>query len=154
MDTPQTSFFLNEERGKMTPCQRTSSYLPLEVMSIQVRSNDQIKGIKTNDFEVKLSAYVDDTYFFTLDIRFILAVLDTRKTFQEFSSLKLNLQKCEACCIGAAKGKSDTPINCNWINIKHHNIVALGVFNSYNCSFAEKQKRTTYMGSQRFNSSW
>ena len=38
--------------------------LALEVMLIQVRSNDQTEGIKINDFEVKLSAYADDTYFF------------------------------------------------------------------------------------------
>ena len=87
--------------------------LALEVMSFQVRSNEQIEGTEINDFEVKLSAYADDTYFFALDIRSLLAVLDTCKTFQEFSSLKLNLEICQACWIGAAKDKSDTPINCN-----------------------------------------
>ena len=108
------------------------------IMLFQVRSNEQIEGIKINDFEVKLAAYADDTYFFTLDIRSLLAVLNTCKTFQELSSLKLNLEKCQACWIGAAKDKSDTPINCNWININHHKVVTLGVFNSYNCSLAEK----------------
>ena len=96
--------------------------LALEVMLFQVRSNEQIEGIKINDFEVKLSAYVDDTYFFALDIRSLLAVLNTYKTFQEFSSLKLNLEKCQACWIGTAKDKPDTPINCNWININHHKV--------------------------------
>ena len=67
-------------------------------MLIQVRSNDQIEGTKINDSEVKLSAYADDTYFFALDIRSLLAVLDTCKTFQEFSSLKLNPEKCQDWC--------------------------------------------------------
>ena len=98
-------------------------------MLFEVRSNEQIEGIKINDFEVKLSAYAD-TYFFTLDIQSLLVVLDTCKTFQEFSSLKLNPEKCQACWIGAAKDDSDTPINCNWININHHKVVTLGVFNS------------------------
>ena len=62
--------------------------LTLEVMLFQVRSDELIEGIKINDLEVKLSAYADDTYFFTLDIWSLLAVLDTCKTFQEFSSLK------------------------------------------------------------------
>ena len=66
-------------------------------MLIHLRSNDQIEGIKINDSEVELSAYADDTYFFTLDILSLLAVLDTCKTFQEFSSLKFNLEKCQAC---------------------------------------------------------
>ena len=59
-------------------------------------ASEQIEGIKINDFEVELSAYADNTYFFALDIRSLLAVLDTYKTFQEFSSLKLNLEKCQA----------------------------------------------------------
>ena len=111
--------------------------LALEDLLFQVRSNEQIEGIKINDFEVKLSAYADDTYFFALDIRSLLAVLNTCKTFREFSSLKLNLEKCQACWIGAAKDKSDTPINCNWININHHKVVTSGVFNSNNYSLAE-----------------
>ena len=112
--------------------------LVLEVMLIQVRSNDQIKGIKINDFEVKLSAYADDTYFFALDIWSLLAILDKCKTFQEFSSLKLCLEKCQACWIGAAKDKSDTPINSSWITINHYKVVTLGVFNSYYCFLAGK----------------
>ena len=112
--------------------------LTSEVMLIQVRGNDRIEGIKINDLKLKLSTYADDTYFFALDIRFLLAALDTCKTFQEFSSLKLNLEKCQPCWVGAAKDKSNTPINCNWININHRKVVTLGVFNSYNCSPAEK----------------
>ena len=60
-------------------------------------ASKQIEGIKINDFEIKLSAYANDTYFFALDIQSLLAVLDTCKTFQEFSSLKLNLEKCQVC---------------------------------------------------------
>ena len=62
-----------------------SAYLfivALEVMLFQVRSNEQIEGIKINDFEVKLAAYADDTYFFTLDIRSLLAVLIHVKHFR------------------------------------------------------------------------
>ena len=81
-------------------------------MLFQMRSYEQIEGIAINDFEVKLSAYAD---VFALDIRSLLAELDTCKTFQKLSSLKLNLEKCQACWIGAAKDKSDIPINRNWI---------------------------------------
>ena len=63
--------------------------LALAVMLIQVRSsNEQIEGIKINGFDVKLSAYADGIRFFSLDIRSLLAVLDTCNTFQEFSLLK------------------------------------------------------------------
>ena len=80
MDTRQAIFHSNVKRGKGTPCRRTSSYL--EVALFQVRSNEQIEGIKINDLEVKLSAYADDTYFFALNIHSLLAVLNTCKTFQ------------------------------------------------------------------------
>ena len=38
--------------------------LALEVMLFQLRSNEQIEGIKINDFKVKLAAYADDTNLF------------------------------------------------------------------------------------------
>ena len=56
--------------------------LTSEVLLIQVRSDDQIVGIKINDFEVKLSAYADDTYFFVLDIQSLLAVVIHVKHFR------------------------------------------------------------------------
>ena len=40
----------------------------------------------------------------------------TCHTFEQFSSLKLNLEKSEACWIGSARGKQDKPVYCNWIN--------------------------------------
>ena len=107
-------------------------------MLFQVRSNEQIEGIKINDFEVKLAAYADDTYFFTLDIRSLLAVLNTCKTFQEFSSLKLNLEKCQSCWLVQLKTNLIHQLIVTGSNIKHHKVVTLGVFNSYNCSLAEK----------------
>ena len=59
-------------------------------------------------------------------------------TFEEFSSLKLNLDKCQACWIGSAKSKLDTPIDCNWVNIEKDIILTLGIFNSYDQSLADK----------------
>ena len=96
-------FPLNHGMWQGDPLSAYLLRLALAVMFFQVRSNKQIEGIKINDFEVQLSAYSDDAYFFALDIRSLLAVLDTCKTFQEFSSLKLNLEKCQACWSGAAK---------------------------------------------------
>ena len=73
--------------------------LAFGVMLIHVRSNDQIEGIKINDFEVKLSAYADDTYFFALDIWSLLVVLDRCRTFQEFCSLKLERRSASETAI-------------------------------------------------------
>ena len=48
----------------------------LEVMFIQVRSNVDIAGVKIGGHSVKLSAYADDTYFFTLDINSLRHILN------------------------------------------------------------------------------
>ena len=37
-------------------------------MFIEVRSDVNIAGVKIGGHSVKLSAYADDTYFFTLDV--------------------------------------------------------------------------------------
>ena len=65
-----------------------------------------MKGININDFQVKPSAYADDTYFFALDIQSRMALLNTCKIFLKFSSLKFNLEKCQACWIGATSQKA------------------------------------------------
>ena len=40
--------------------------LALEIMFIQIRNNDQIKGLKIDDKIIKVSVYADDTYFLHL----------------------------------------------------------------------------------------
>ena len=67
--------------------------LALEIMFIQIRNNDQIKGLKINDNIIKFSAYADDTYFIALDVPSLYQVFIVCNTFEEFSSLKLNLDK-------------------------------------------------------------
>ena len=47
--------------------------LALEIMFIQIRDNDQIKGLKIDDSVIKLSAYAEDTYFIALDTPIISA---------------------------------------------------------------------------------
>ena len=92
--------------------------LALEIMFIQIRNNGQIKGLKIDDNIIKLSVYADDTYFIALDASSFQQVFIICNTFEEFSSLKLNLDKCQACWIGSAKSTLDTPIDCNWVNIE------------------------------------
>ena len=58
--------------------------------------------------------------------------------FEEFSSLKLNLDRCQACWIGSAKSKLDRPIDCNWVNIEKDKLLTLGIFDSYDQSLADK----------------
>ena len=66
--------------------------LALEVMFIEVRNNVDIVGVKIGGHFVKLSAYADDTFFFTLDINSFRLILNTCDKFEEYSSLKLSVK--------------------------------------------------------------
>ena len=105
--------------------------MALEILLIQIRENADIKGIIINETEIKLSAYADDGSFFVTDIHSLQAIFFICNQFREFSSLKLNLEKSEACWIGKAKGREDKPIDCHWINLYNDKIRILGVYNSY-----------------------
>ena len=65
-------------------------------------------------------------------------ILNTCDKFEEYSSLKLSVEKCQACWIGSAKGTQDAPINCNWIKLVEDKVLTLGVHMSYDVTLAEK----------------
>ena len=65
-------------------------------------------------------------------------ILQTCATFQTFSSLKLDVEKCEACWIGAEKDNPAKPVNCKWVNIASEAIRTLGIYNSFDTDLVEK----------------
>ena len=65
--------------------------LALKIMFIQIRNNDQMKGLNVDDSIIKLSAYADDIYFIALDVPSFQQVFIICNTFEEFSSLKFNI---------------------------------------------------------------
>ena len=65
------------------------------------------------------------------DVNSLRLVFQTCSTFQLCSSLKLNLEKSEACWIGNKMGSYEMPINCKWVNIKRNTMRTLRAFNSY-----------------------
>ena len=97
---------------------------------IQIRENKEVKGIRICDNEIKLSAYADDADFLTSDVSSLETIFQTCATFQLYSSLKLNLEKSEACWIGHRMGSDERPTNCRWVDIKCSVIRTLGIFNS------------------------
>ena len=116
--------------------------LCLETLFIQIRDNESIIIIiiiiNINTYQIKLSAYADDAKFLASDAVSLELILQTCATFQTFSSLKLNVEKCEACWIGAKKDNPAKPINCKWVNIASEAIRTLGIYNSYDTDLAEK----------------
>ena len=62
-------------------------------------------------------------------------IFKTCEISQQFSSLKLNLDQSHACWTGVTKAKSETPINCPWVNLQMDKIVT---YCSYDLLLAEK----------------
>ena len=60
------------------------------------------------------------------------------KGFELFSSLKMNVEKCEACWIGNLKSKADKPVQCKWISLKNNTIKILGTHFSYDKILGKK----------------
>ena len=112
--------------------------LCVESLFIQIREDKNIKGIVISDHEIKLSAYADDADFLTPDVKSLQTILQTCITFQLYSSLKLSLDKSEACWIDTKREAKEGPINCQWVNTNCSVIHTLGIFNSYDTDLMEK----------------
>ena len=133
-----TGYFYLERGTRQGDPKNCLFILALEILFIQIRDNHHIKGIMIDGQEIKLSAYADDENFLTTNVQSLNLIFNTCETFEQFSSLKLNLEKSETCWIGSAKGKADKPINCRWIDLNTDKIRTLGVYNSYDIDLADK----------------
>ena len=113
--------------------------LALETLLIQIRSDPSIKGFRIKHIEIKLSAYADDATFFVKDSQSLQRILKLMKEFRVFSSLMINVEKCEASCIGRAKNRTSKPVKCKWTSLTKSCIKILGIHFSYNKALAEKE---------------
>ena len=140
MDDGHSTGYFSLTRGTRQgdPLSAYPFILRVETLFSQIRENPDIKGIRIGTEEIKLSAYADDADFLTHDVKSLELIFHTCKTFQSFSSLKLNLEKSEAFWIGAKRGSNETPTNCKWININCNAIHSLGIFNSYDTDLEDK----------------
>ena len=112
--------------------------LAIEVLFIHVRDSELARGIPVIDKEIKLDACADDGRFFLKDLQSLYTILDIMEEFGTFSSLKLNLQKSEACWIGASRFNTNTSTNCIWVNLVNDKIRILGTYISYNRQLADQ----------------
>ena len=92
-----------------------------EVLSMMVKNNHEIKGIKVNNSEYCLSQYADDTVIF-LDGSpdSMYATFKVLESFANISGLKVNIDKTNSVWIGANKGRNDkicADLRVNWVGI-------------------------------------
>ena len=71
--------------------------LVLEILCIQIRADENIKGFKIDNIQILLSAFADDTTFIIKDIHSVNRILKHMKVYEVFSPLRVNVDKSEAC---------------------------------------------------------
>ena len=69
--------------------------LGLEILFITLRSDENIKGFKIENSELKLTAYADDASYFVRDKKSAEALLGKIGDFSKISGLEVNLTKSE-----------------------------------------------------------
>ena len=128
-----TDYFpLHRGRRQRDPLSLYLFILVLEILLIHVKCNTDILGFTIEDISLKLSAYADDAYYFLKDTASLQVLFQLFSNFEEFSSLKVNVDKCAACWRGASKFNTDKPSGCNWVSLTNGSIRVLGNFISYN----------------------
>ena len=85
-----------------------------EILSIRIRNNKNIKGIKIDNVELKFSQYADDASAFLDGSKTSLEeTLQELETFADISGLKTNSDKTQVVWIGAKKYSTDS-IKTRW----------------------------------------
>ncbi len=73
-------------------------------MGILIRKNKDIKGIKKNNIEYKLTQYADDTNLFTLyNAQSLNSIIYTFNEIQKHTGLKINYEKTSIYRIGSIR---------------------------------------------------
>ena len=100
--------------------------------------SNRVKRLTVKNVELKLSCYADDWYFMVKTVDPIKKVLRYFEIYSIYSSIKVNLEKCEACWLGRAKFRDDKPIACKWTVLNNDCIRILGPFFSYDAVLSQK----------------
>ena len=100
MNNGNSTGYFPPERGTRQgdPLSAYLFILCVETLFIQIRENEEVKGIRIGDNEIKLSAYADDADFLTSNVSLLETIFQTCAASQLYSSLKR--EKSETCWIG------------------------------------------------------
>ena len=88
-----------------------------EILAIQIRNNNEIRGIKVRDKEYKLTLYADDsTLLLNGSERSLKVSLENLESFSKISGLHINYSKTEVIWIGSKIGSAE--ILCHNYNLE------------------------------------
>ena len=125
-----SSGYFRLERGVGQGCPLSPYiFIPCaEILASAVRKDKNIKGIKINGVECKISQYADDTTLFLDGSKTSLqASLDSLDHFSIVSGLKVNSTKTDVLWIGTLKGRRDVFFQERKLKWANDSIRALGV---------------------------
>ena len=133
-----SNFFLLQ-RGVRQGCPLSGLLfvLAIEVLGQAIRKNENIRGLKINDTELKLSMYADDITAFIKDDCSANHLFNLLNDFGACSGLKINISKTEGMWLGSLKcnlGKR-SPFNISW---PEKYVIVLGVAFAYDPSVSYK----------------
>ena len=131
-------FNLNRGTRQGNPLFASLFILCLEVLLARIRNDASVHGFKFDEIEIKFTSFADDVTFLVKDVSSIKRILKILKTFGTFSSLKISVEKCEACWLGKSKGNTDKPIDCKWVPRETKTIKILGTHFGYSKELEEK----------------
>ena len=114
--------------------------LVMEVLFVQIRSNKNIRGLKTFDYEIKLTSFADDVTCFLRDLTSIEHLLSLLRYSHQFTSRKIKIKKkSEVCGIGSKKGVLRAFSDLSSVDIENDTVKILGFHHSYNKQLADER---------------
>ena len=147
MNNNSSSQYFNVKRG-VRQGDSLSPYLfilAVELMSVEIRTNKEIRGLPYGDSEIKIISYADDTTAMLRDETDAKKLFAYLKQFEEISGLKVNKTKTEGLWLGARKGQYANMFGIKWPQF----LKILGIFVSYdektthNMNFRDKIDKMT-----------
>lgn len=88
--------------------------LGIELLNLAILGNNNVKGIKIGDEEVKITLCGNDTALFLRDLPSVNSSLEILDQFKNYSGLELKKTKAEAMWLGSWADRSDTPFGLQW----------------------------------------
>ena len=136
-----TTQYSHLERGARQgdPILAYTFILALEVLSLLVRNNKDIKGLNIFDHLVLCTAYADDTTFFLENKESIEELVKTFTLFSSFSGLKPNISKSEICELSPLKWVETAVCGMPSVDLTRDAIKISGVYFSYNINLMNKK---------------